>query len=265
MLFRSGSAKPVGNTAIMRFRLKNGKLTDQQTIYKGTPETDRNYHFGCKLAFDGKGHLFFGNGDRGQHFDFPQKLDNHNGKIHRLNDDGTIPEDNPFVNSPGAMASIYSYGHRNPQGTCIHPVTGEVWASEHGPRGGDELNLINPGLNYGWPEISYGINYDGTVLTPITSKKGMEQPVFYWTPSIAPCGMTFITGERYKNWQHNLFVGSLRFKYVERIVINGHSVIHREKLLEDIGRVRNVVMSPDGLIYVAIETPGKIVRLMPIE
>ena len=261
----TGSAKPVGNTAIMRFRLKNGKLTDQQTIYKGTPETDRNYHFGCKLAFDGKGHLFFGNGDRGQHFDFPQKLDNHNGKIHRLNDDGTIPEDNPFVNSPGAMASIYSYGHRNPQGTCIHPVTGEVWASEHGPRGGDELNLINPGLNYGWPEISYGINYDGTVLTPITSKKGMEQPVFYWTPSIAPCGMTFITGERYKNWQHNLLVGSLRFKYVERIVINGHSVIHREKLLEDIGRVRNVVMSPDGLIYVAIETPGKIVRLMPIE
>ena len=163
------------------------------------------------------------------------------------------------------MASIYSYGHRNPQGTVIHPVTGEIWVTEHGPRGGDELNLIEPGLNYGWPVISYGINYDGTILTELTEKEGLEQPVFYWTPSIAPCGMTFVTGERYKNWRNNLLVGSLRFKYLERMVLNGHSVMHREKLLEGIGRVRNVVVSPDGYIYVAIETPGKILRLVPIE
>jgi glucose/arabinose dehydrogenase len=259
------SPKPTGNTAIMRARLKGLKLVDQQIIYKGTPETDRNYHFGCKIAFDNKGHIFFGNGDRGQHFDFPQKLDNHNGKIHRLNDDGTIPADNPFVNTPGAMPSIYSYGHRNPQGTAINPLTGDLWVSEHGPRGGDELNIIKPGLNYGWPVICYGINYDGTILTPITEKEGMEQPVFYWIPSIGPCGMTFVTGDRYKNWRNNLLLGSLPLKHLERVIINKNSVIHREQLLEGIGRVRNVVMSPDGLIYVSIETPGKIVRLMPIE
>ena len=259
------SPKPLGNTAVMRAKLQGNRLVDQQVLFKGIPDNDRSHHFGCKLAFDGKGHLFFGIGDRGQHFDFPQNLDNHNGKIHRINEDGSIPADNPFVNQEGAMASIYSYGHRNPQGTVVHPVTGEIWVTEHGPRGGDELNLVEPGLNYGWPVISYGINYDGTVLTELTEKEGMEQPVFYWTPSIAPCGMTFVTGERYKNWSNNLLVGSLRFKYLERVVLNGHSVMHREKLLEDIGRVRNVVVSPDGYIYVAIETPGKIVRLVPIE
>jgi glucose/arabinose dehydrogenase len=259
------SRKPIGNTAIMRARLKGNSLYDQQVIYKGTPETDRNYHFGCKIAFDGKGHIFFGNGDRGQHFDFPQKLDNTNGKIHRLNDDGTIPPDNPFANTPGAIASIYSYGHRNPQGTCIHPVTGDLWISEHGPRGGDELNIIRPGLNYGWPVISYGINYDGTILTPDIEKEGMEQPVFYWIPSIGPCGMTFVTGDRYKNWKHNLLLGSLPLKHLERVVIKNNSVLHREELIEGVGRVRNVVMSPDGYIYLSIETPGKILRLIPSE
>jgi len=259
------SRKAIGNTAIMRARLKGNSLYDQQVIYKGTPETDRNYHFGCKIAFDGKGHIFFGNGDRGQHFDFPQKLDNTNGKIHRLNDDGTIPDDNPFANTPGAIASIYSYGHRNPQGTCIHPVTGDLWISEHGPRGGDELNIIRPGLNYGWPVISYGINYDGTILTPDIEKEGMEQPVFYWIPSIGPCGMTFVTGDRYKNWKHNILLGSLPLKHLERVVIKNNSVLHREELIEGVGRVRNVVMSPDGYIYLSIETPGKILRLIPSE
>ena len=258
------SKKPIGNTAIMRARLKGNALYDQQVIYKGTPETDRNYHFGCKIAFDGQGHIFFGNGDRGQHFDFPQKLDNSNGKIHRLNDDGTIPADNPFIRTPGAIGSIYSYGHRNPQGTCIHPVTGDLWISEHGPRGGDELNIIKPGLNYGWPVISYGINYDGTILTNEIEKEGMEQPVFYWIPSIGPCGMTFVTGDQYKNWKYNLLLGSLPLKHLERVVIKNNSVLHREELLGGIGRVRNVVMGPDGYIYLSIETPGKILKLMPV-
>ncbi len=261
----TSSDKPMGNTAIMRARLEGNKLVDQQVLFKGIPDTERNYHFGCKLAFDNKGHLFFGVGEWGQHFDFPQKLDNTNGKIHRINDDGSIPADNPFVNTPGAISSIYSYGHRNPQGTAIHPITGELWETEHGPRGGDEINLVKPGLNFGWPVISCGINYDGTILTGLTEKEGMQQPVFYWTPSIAPCGMTFVTGNRYKNWHNNMLVGSLRFQYLERVVINQHSVMHREKLLEGIGRVRNVVMSPDGLIYVAIENPGKIVRLIPMD
>jgi aldose sugar dehydrogenase len=259
------SSKRIGNTHIIRFKLNGTKMTDQQVIFKGVPDTDRGHHFGCKLEFDGKGNLFFGIGDRGQHFDFAQKLDNSNGKIHRIRDDGSIPKDNPFVNTPGALPSIYSYGHRNPQGNTIHPTTGELWVTEHGPRGGDELNLVEPGLNYGWPVISYGINYDGTILTELKEKEGLEQPVFYWTPSIAPCGQTFITGNRYKNWKNNLLVGSLRFMYLERVVINRHSVMHREKLLEGIGRVRNVVMGPDGLIYVSIENPGKIVRLVPVE
>jgi len=259
------SEKVIGNTAIMRAKLNGNKLTDQQVIFKGTPDTDRGHHFGCKMAFDSKGHLFFGIGDRGQHYDFPQKLDNTNGKIHRINDDGTIPKDNPFVKAKGALASIYSYGHRNPQGTSIDPLTGDVWVSEHGPRGGDELNLVKPGLNYGWPVICYGINYDGSILTELTEKEGMEQPVYYWLPSIAPCGMTFLTGDRYKKWKNNLFIGSLRFQYLERVVINKQSVMHTEKLLEGVGRVRNVVVGPDGLIYVAIENPGKILKLVPIE
>lgn len=260
-----GTGRPAGNTAIMRARLDAGRLIDREIIFSGVPATDRNYHFGSKIAFDSNGHIFFGIGDRGQHFDFPQKLDNHNGKIHRLNDDGSIPPDNPFVNTLGALPSIYSYGHRNPQGTCIDPLSGELWVSEHGPRGGDELNLIRPGLNYGWPVISYGINYDGTVLTPITEKEGMEQPVFYWTPSIGPCGMTFVTGKKYNNWKNNIFLGSLPLKHLERVVLKDNAVIHREQLLEGIGRVRNVVMGPDGYIYFAIETPGKILRLMPVD
>jgi aldose sugar dehydrogenase len=259
------SKKRMGNTHIMRFKLNGTEITEQQVLFKGVPDTDRGHHFGCKLEFDGKGHLFFGIGDRGQHHEFAQKLDNSNGKIHRINDDGSIPSDNPFVNTPGALPSIYSYGHRNPQGNTFHPVTGELWVTEHGPRGGDELNLVEPGMNFGWPVISYGINYDGTILTELKEKEGMEQPMFYWTPSIAPCGQVFVTGDRYKNWKNNLLVGSLRFMYVERMVINRHSIMHREKLLEGIGRVRNVVMSPDGYIYIAIENPGKIVRLVPVE
>ena len=259
------SAEQIGSTAVMRARLKGDKLVDQQILFRGAPATEKGQHWGCKLSFDGKGHLFFGVGERGQRDDFPQKITNTNGKIHRINDDGSIPQDNPFVNTPGAVKSIYSYGHRNPQGTAVHPVTGEVWETEHGPRGGDEINLIRPGLNYGWPVISYGINYDGTKLTDITKKEGMEQPIHQWTPSIAPCGMTFVTGDRFKKWENNMLVGSLRFDYVERVVLDGHKVVHMEKLAEGIGRVRNVVMSPDGLVYIGLEEPGMIVRLVPIE
>lgn len=259
------SDKRMGNTAIMRARLQGNRLIDQQLLFQGTPFTDRGHHFGCKLAFDGKGYLYFGIGDRGQHFDFPQKLDNANGKIHRIRDDGRVPADNPFVNTPDAIKTIYSYGHRNPQGTVVHPVTGDVWETEHGPMGGDELNLIKPGLNYGWPVISYGINYDGTILTELTEKEGMEQPVLQWTPSIAACGMTFVTGNRFKKWENNILVGSLRFDYVERVVLNGQKVTRTEKLVEGIGRVRNVVMSPDGLVYIGLEEPGMIVRLVPVK
>jgi len=259
------SSERIGSTGVMRARLQDNRLTDQQVLFTGTPATNRSHHWGCKLAFDGKGHLFFGVGERGQHFDFPQVLDNTNGKIHRLNEDGSIPSDNPFLHRPGAIASIYSYGHRNPQGTAVHPVTGEVWETEHGPMGGDEINLIRPGLNYGWPKVSYGINNDGTILTKDTVMTGIEPPVYQWTPSIAPCGMTFVTGDRFKNWKNNMLVGSLRFDYVERVVLQGNRVVHTEKLAEGIGRVRNVVMGPDGLVYIGLEEPGMIVRLVPVE
>ena len=259
------SASRIGSTAVTRARLDGSLLKDVEVLFIGTPATDRGHHWGCKLAFDGKGFLYFGVGDRGQHFDFPQKLDNTNGKIHRIHDDGRIPNDNPFVSSEGAIKSIFSFGHRNPQGITIHPVTGDIWETEHGPMGGDEINLIAPGKNYGWPVISYGINYDGTVLATDSVKVGMEQPVMQWTPSMAPCGMTFVTGNRFSKWEHNLLVGSLRFDYIERVVLDGHKVIHREKLAEGIGRVRNVVIGRDGLVYVGLEEPGMIVRLVPVQ
>ena len=253
-----------GNTSIMRARLSGNTLVDKEEIFDGKPDGRRGVHWGCKLQFDKEGYLWFGIGDRGQRDVNPQTLTNHAGKIHRIHDDGSIPEDNPFLDTPGAMPTIYSYGHRNPQGTSMHPETGEIWESEHGPKGGDELNLIEKGMNYGWPVISYGINYSGTKFTDITEKEGMEQPVVYWVPSIAPCGMTFVDSDRYPGWKNNILIGSLRFKYLERVELDGNKVTAQEKLLEGIGRVRNVEMSPDGFIYVAMETPGFIVRLLPV-
>ena len=260
-----GDNEKEGCTNVIRAKLNGNCLVEKEIIFNGFPDSNKGHHWGCKLEFDRDGFLFFGVGDRGNRDVNPQNLDNHCGKIHRINDDGSIPADNPFVNTPGALPSIYSYGHRNPQGTCMHPETGDIWLTEHGPRGGDELNLVKAGLNYGWPVISYGINYNGTTFTDLTKKEGMEQPVTYWVPSIAPCGTTFVKGDRYKNWENNILVGSLRFQYLERVVLEGKRVIHQEKLLEGIGRVRNVEMSPDGFVYVAIENPGKILKLVPID
>jgi glucose/arabinose dehydrogenase len=208
--------------------------------------------------------MYFSIGDRGKRDRFPQTLDNSNGKVHRLFDDGRIPPDNPFINQEGAVASTYSYGHRNIQGMAMHPVTGAIWTHEHGPKGGDEVNIIEKGQNYGWPVISYGINYNGTKFTNITAKEGMLQPNIYYVPSIAPCGMAFVTSDKYPGWENNLLIGSLRFKYLERCVIENDQIVEQERLLEGIGRVRNVKMSPDGYIYVAVEAPGKILKLMPV-
>lgn len=254
----------MANTAVCRAKLEGNSLVKLEELFVAQPFSRKGQHWGSKLAFDGKGHVFFGVGDRGARDINPQSLANDCGKIHRINEDGSIPSDNPFVDAEGAMPSIYSYGHRNPQGTVIHPVTGEIWESEHGPKGGDEINLINPGLNYGWPIISYGINYNGTKFTDLTAKEGMQQPVHYYVPSIAPCGMTFVDSKRYKGWENNLLLGSLSFRYLERVELDGNKVVHTEKLLENIGRVRNVKVSPDGYIYVAIEKPGKILKLYPM-
>jgi glucose/arabinose dehydrogenase len=257
--------KNTGNTAIIRTKLKDNNLTDITPIYKGTPAVKASHHYGCKLEFDRANRLYFSIGDRGNHDVFPQTLNNSNGKIHRLNDDGTVPADNPFVSTENAEPSVYSYGHRNSQGIAMHPVTGEIWESEHGPRGGDEINLLKKGKNYGWPVISFGINYNGTILTPDTANTGMEQPITYYIPSIAPCGMTFLTGNKYKGWENSLLIGSLRFEYLERCVIENHKVVKHERLLEGIGRVRNVKVSPDGYIYVGVENPGRILKLIPVD
>jgi glucose/arabinose dehydrogenase len=169
------------------------------------------------------------------------------------------------VNQGGtAKKSIWSYGHRNPQGLFYNSDTGILWESEHGPKGGDELNIIQPGKNYGWPVITFGINYDGTIITKDTARIGMEQPVTYWIPSIAPCGMTFIKGGKYKGWEGNVLVGSLRFKYLVRSELVGNQVVHKEVLLPNIGRLRNVEMGPDGFVYIAVESPGIIFRLVPV-
>ncbi|WP_445956474.1 PQQ-dependent sugar dehydrogenase [Yeosuana sp.] len=251
-----------GNTAIMRAKLNGNTLIEKKVLYKASPNSTKGQHFGSRIEFDNDGYLYFSIGERGNRDVNPQDITRDCGKIYRLYDDGRIPEDNPFINVPNAKKAIYSYGHRNPQGLIKHPVTGKIWEHEHGPQGGDEINIIEKGKNYGWPVISYGINYDGTSFTDITEKEGMEQPFFYWTPSIAPSGMTFVTSNLYPDWMGNLLVGSLKFNYIERLVIENNQVVKREKLLEGIGRVRNVIQGPDGYIYAGIEGKG-IIKIIP--
>lgn len=251
-----------GNTAIMRAKLSGYKLVQQEVLYKASPNSTKGQHFGSRIEFDNDGYLYFSVGDRGDRDANPQDITRDGGKIYRLHDDGRIPDDNPFVNEPNAKKAIYSYGHRNPQGLVLHPETGELWEHEHGPRGGDELNIVQKGKNYGWPVITYGINYSGTPITNETSRPGMEQPIHQWTPSIAPSGVTIVTSDKYPDWQGNLLVGSLAFQYLERLVVENNTVTYREKLLDGMGRVRNVRQAPDGFIYVGIEGKG-IFRLVP--
>ena len=256
-----GSGKG-GNTAILRGKVKGNQLVEQQLLYKAVPNTTKGQHFGSRLEFDDAGYLYFSVGDRGNRDVNPQDINRDGGKIYRIYDDGRIPQDNPFVDVPDAKKAIYSFGHRNPQGIAKHPETGKIWSHEHGPRGGDEINIVEKGKNYGWPVITYGINYSGTKITHETARQGMEQPIYQWTPSIAPCGMTFVTSDKYPGWKGSLLVGSLSFQYLERLVLENNTVVAREKLLNGMGRVRNVRQAPDGYIYVGIEGKG-IYRLVP--
>mgnify|MGYP000642775394 FL=1 len=251
-----------GNTSLMRAKLQNNQLVNKQVLYKATPNTRRGQHFGSRIAFDKENHVYFSIGDRGNRDVNPQDITKDGGKIYRLNDDGSIPKDNPFTNKNGAKKAIYSYGHRNPQGMEINPFTNEIWSHEHGPQGGDEINIIKKGKNYGWPVVSYGINYNGTKFTNKTSAPGMERPIHYWTPSIAPSGMAFINSDKYGNWKGNLLVGSLKFQYLNRCILKGNNVFKEIKILEGLGRVRSVEQGLDGYIYVGIENLG-IIKLLP--
>ena len=245
-----------GNTALYQAKLNANTLEDVKLLYKATPNTTKGQHWGSRIVFDDDGHLFFSVGDRGNRDVNPQDLKRDGGKIYRLNLNGSIPSDNPFINTDGAKKAVFSYGHRNPQGMTVHPKTGEIWENEHGPKGGDEINIIQKGKNYGWPVITYGINYSGTPITDERSRPGMEQPFYYWVPSIAPSGMAFSSSRVYKKWKGDLFVGSLKFKYLEHLVIKKGKVVKREKILNEIGRIRNVKEGPDGYLYIGVEGKG---------
>ncbi len=259
--------KTLATTAVMRAKLNGTSLSGKKIIFEALPYQFTKHHYGSRLVFDGNGYLFISVGERGKENENPQTIKNNAlGKIHRVNDDGSIPTDNPFKDDSGKATSIYSYGHRNPQGMALHPKTGILWENEHGPRGGDEINIINKAKNYGWPVTSYGVDYDGTVITEKTTAEGIEDPILYWIPSIAPSGMAFVTGNRYKPWNGSILTGSLRFKYLNLSYLEGNRVIKEEKLLKNIGRVRDVRMGPDGYIYVGVEEPASAVfRLIPVE
>ncbi len=249
------------NTALMRATLKNNRLDNQEILYKASPNSRKVQHFGSRIAFDRDGYVYFSVGDRGNRDENPQDITRDCGKVYRLKDDGSIPDDNPFVNNPNAKKAIYSYGHRNPQGMEINPFTGDIWTHEHGPRGGDEINIVQKGKNYGWPKASFGINYSGTKFTDKTSIQGMEDPLHQWTPSIAPSGMAFVSSNKYSGLKGSLLVGSLKFKYVSLCTLKDGKVVKEEKLLDGIGRVRSIEQGPDGYIYVGVENVG-IVRLV---
>jgi glucose/arabinose dehydrogenase len=255
-------------TSIIRGKLKGNKFTDVETVFD--PPADEassgGNHFGCRIVFDGKGHMFFSIGDRGDvtnPSNQAQRTDNVKGKVHRLNDDGSIPKDNPFAGKSGASPSIWSYGNRNAQGLAIQPGTGLLWETEHGPRGGDELNIIRKGENYGWPVVTYGINYSGSNISEKTSAPGMTDPVLQWTPSPAVAGMEFYTGDAFPKWKGNLFVSALAHTKIFRLTLDGEKVAKQEELLGGSGRVRDVRVFDDGYLYVIYDGPGKIVRLVP--
>lgn len=253
-----------GNTALMRAKLQEGQLVEKEQLYKAGPNTTQGVHFGSRIAFDNDGYLYFTIGDRGNRDENPQDLTRDGGKTYRLNDDGSIPSDNPFTDQQDAKQAVYSYGHRNAQGMALHPETGEIWLHEHGPQGGDEINIVKKGANYGWPVVSYGINYDGSSFTDETEGPDFEPSIYYWVPSIAPSGLAFVTTDTYPELQGDLLVGSLKFQYVEHMEMDGETVVSRNKLLEGIGRIRDVREGPDGHIYLSVEGEG-IVKLLSKE
>jgi glucose/arabinose dehydrogenase len=252
-------------TEVARGRLDGNALRDLEVIFRMQPKSRAGYHFGSRLVFDGKGHLFITLGDRGE-MARAQRLDDHAGSVIRLHDDGRVPADNPFVGKPGAKPEKFTLGNRNMQGAALNPRSGELWTHEHGPQGGDEINVVRAGVNYGWPVITYGANYGtGTKIGEGTAKTGMAQPLLQWTPSIAPSGMAFYTGDRFPKWQGNLFVGALKFQMLVRLQLDGERVVREERLLQGaVGRIRDVRQGPDGLIYLLIDSEkGRIVRLEP--
>lgn len=262
----AGAGKSGIGTEVARGRLVGSRLEDVQVIFRMQPKSDTRQHFGSRLVFDRDGYLYITLGDRGD-MDRAQRPDDHAGSVIRLHDDGRVPNDNPFVGKPGWKPEKFTLGNRNMQGAALHPRTGELWAHEHGPQGGDEINIIRAGVNYGWPVITYGVNYGiGTPIGEGTHKDGMAQPIHYWVPSIAPSGMAFYTGDPFPRWRGDLFVGALRDQMLVRLRLEGEKVVHEERMLKGVlGRIRDVRQGPDGYLYLLTdEREGVLVRLEPV-
>lgn len=268
LLYLSYAGKGPGgySTEVLRGRFTGTRLEDTRVIFVARKKSGGGRHFGSRMVFSADGYLFVSLGDRGSK-DYAQDLGDHRGSLIRLTDDGGVPADNPFVGQAGVRPEIFNFGHRNMQGMAVHPLSGEIWTHEHGPQGGDEINIEKPGVNYGWPVITYGVNYGtGTAIGEGTHREGMRQPIYKWVPSIAPSGMTFYTGKVFPEWRGNLFVGSLKFGLLVRLEIDENRVVAEERLLNDhFGRIRDVVEGPDGYLYLLTdEWRGKLLRLRPL-
>lgn len=263
--FSYSEPRDKGNgTAVAHARLTDTALQNVTVIFRQQPAIDSPQHFGSRLVFMPDGNLFVTLGDRGSQRDQAQTLDNHLGKVVRITAEGKPAPGNPFLNRKDAKPELWSYGHRNPQGAALHPVSGKLWLHEHGPKGGDEINIPQPGLNYGWPVITYGREYSGfKVGKGIQQQEGLEQPIHYWVPSIAPSGMAFYTADRYPAWKNNLFVGSLKFGQLARLTLDGEKVVKEERLLEGLNRrIRDVRQGPDGHLYLLTDdSKGSILRV----
>jgi glucose/arabinose dehydrogenase len=267
LVYLSYSARGAGGvgTEVARGRLAGGRLEDVRVIFSQSPKSGGGRHFGSRLVFDREGYLYITQGDRGE-MERAQKPDDHAGSVIRLHDDGRVPADNPFRGKAGWKPEKYTLGNRNMQGAALHPRTGRLWTHEHGPQGGDEINVIRAGANYGWPVITYGVNYGfGTKIGEGTHKAGMEQPLHTWVPSIAPSGMAFYTGDKFPRWRGDLFVGALRDQMLVRLKLDGEKVVSEERLLKNaLGRIRDVRDGPDGFLYVLTdEGRGMLARLEP--
>lgn len=254
-----------GATSSVASATFNGKgLENVKTLFNASPRIDTGFHFGCRVVVDKAGDLYISLGDRGSQRYEAQSTENHFGTVVRINRDGSVPSDNPFLT--GKAPEIFSYGHRNVQGMTVHPKTGAVWTNEHGPKGGDEVNMLVKAANYGWPTITYGVNYNGTAVSDLTEKDGMKQPFMFWDPSIAPSGMAFYMGDKFKEWQGDLLVGSLKFDHLRRIELNDKGeVVAQHELLRDRGeRIRDVIVGNDGFIYIVTDEPnGKLLKVAP--
>ena len=269
LIYLSYAARGEGGvgTEVARGRLVDHRLENVEVLFRQQPKSSGGRHFGSRLVFDRQGYLYITLGDRGEQ-ERAQKMDDLAGKIVRLHDDGQIPADNPFADRPGARPEIYSLGNRNVQGAALHPLTGELWAQEHGPQGGGEVNVIRAGRNYGWPVITYGVEYVvGTKIGEGTHKPGMEQPLHVWAPSIAPSGMAFYQGDRFPRWRGDLFVGALKDQMLVRLRFDGEQRVKEERLLKGVlGRIRDVRAGPDGYLYLLTDSPdGVIARLEPTD